>query len=284
MLHRLQPYRDPLVQVIADALAKALEAHRKSATSETSIEFECRLGTYSAARHSFTHPFSTHTNTPAVLQEGPTALPFFFFSGVSQPTFYALHDELKKASTGRGVPPRSTVTLSVHTVGALRAEYAMNDQCNEGVLQSVTEKERIFAHNVRCPTWAADFRLSVSREKRVCIDNWTSDKWEHVIPKISRLRQRKSVSVSPLFTIDLSVVRSFTDHSRFVNPLGPRLQVPLVSAPYLSYDVELEVKIDALKREVHRTRLLDSTAWRTAENVLTLLQFMTVKRENSRQK
>ncbi|AAZ12496.1 hypothetical protein, conserved [Trypanosoma brucei brucei TREU927] len=277
MLQRIPPYRDPLVQLLADALIRGLEIYRKNATSDVLVEFECRLGTYSASRHNFTHPFATNTQTPAVLDTAASAAPFHFFSGVSQATFHALHEKLKKTAPAACVPSRSTATLFVHTAGTQRLEYAMNASCSEGQLLSGSEKERLFVHDVRCPAWAADFRVCVSRETRIPVKTWDLSTWQLFTPKVSRLRQRKSVRVGALLTVDLAVVRSFTDHSRIARPLGQQLQLPLISAPYLSHDVELEVNLEALHREVRRTRLVESTVWHTAQDVLKLIQFLTVK-------
>ncbi|RHW71371.1 mRNA capping enzyme [Trypanosoma brucei equiperdum] len=153
----------------------------------------------------------------------------------------------------------------------------MNASCSEGQLLSGSEKERLFVHDVRCPAWAADFRVCVSRETRIPVKTWDLSTWQLFTPKVSRLRHRKSVRVGALLTVDLAVVRSFTDHSRIARPLGQQLQLPLISAPYLSHDVELEVNLEALHREVRRTRLVESTVWHTAQDVLKLIQFLTVK-------
>ncbi|KAH8614239.1 putative mRNA capping enzyme beta chain [Trypanosoma vivax] len=283
MLQRIPVYRDPLVELVADALKRALVLYRStysnSPRSATYIEFECRLGTYSPSRHNCTQVFHTRTTTPAVLDVSPTAAPFFFFAGVAPSTFKELHNAMKRISPPGAMPPKSSITLSVRTSGQERLEYAMNPECSDGHLIAISEKERLFTHDVRCPAWAADFRLCVSRERTTAIDAWDPSKWKEFTPKVSRLRQRKSVRVSPLLNADLSVVRSFTDHTHFEKPWGPQLRVPLVSAPHVSYDVELEVNMAVLHREVRRTRLLDSTVLHTAKEVLAFLQFMAMKRE-----
>ncbi|RNE98296.1 hypothetical protein TraAM80_08941 [Trypanosoma rangeli] len=276
MLHRIPPYRDPLQQVLSDALRRALELYRREASAGVSVEFECRLGTFSASRHTYAHPFPTHTCTPAVL-DGHSATPFFFFAGVAQPTFTALHDALK--TLGASMPPRSSTMLSVRATGKDRLEYAMNEACNRGRLLAITEKERVFFHDVRCPGWGADFRVSVSREQTLDAATWNPARWEAFTPSVSRLRQRKSVQIDPLFSVDMAMVRSFTDHSRFVQPWSPELQVPFISAPRVSFDVEVEVNIPALHRMVKQTGLVDSTPQRTALDLLMLLQFLAEKRE-----
>lgn len=276
MLHRIPAYRDPLTQVLSDALKRALSVYRREMAAGVSVEFECRLGTFSASRHNYTNPFSTHTLTPALLDEQSTT-PFFFFVGVAQPTFIALHDTLK--SIKASLPPRSSTVLSVRTTGKERLEYAMNEACNSGRLLTIVEKERVFSHDVRCPGWAADFRVSVSREKLIDAATWGPAKWEAFMPSVSRLRQRKSVRVNPLLSVDMAMVRSFVDHSRFARPWSPELRVPFVSAPDVSFDVELEVDMPALHRIVKQTRLLDSTVEKTAQDTLTVLQFLAAKRD-----
>ncbi|KEG09952.1 hypothetical protein DQ04_04391020 [Trypanosoma grayi] len=276
MLHRIPAYRDPLAEVLSDALKRALVVYRREMAAGVSVEFECRLGTFSASRHTYTHPLPTHTATPALLEAQPTA-PFFFFAGVAQPTFVALHEALKAVSVS--VPPRSTTVLSVRTAGTERLEYSMNEECNSGSLLAAVEKERVFSHDVRCPSWAADFRVSVSRERVLDAQAWGPAKWEAFTPNVSRLRQRKSVRVTPLLAVDIAMVRSFTDHSRFSRPWGAEVRVPYISAPQVSFDVELEIDMPALHRAVKQTRLLDATAWHTAQDALRVLQFLTVKRE-----
>ncbi|EAN85462.1 hypothetical protein C3747_101g90 [Trypanosoma cruzi] len=276
MLHRIPAYRDPLLQVLSDALKRALDFYRREMSAGMSVEFECRLGTFSASKHTYAHPFPTHTLTPALL-DGQSTTPFFFFAGVAQPSFIAAHETLK--TIGASMPPRSSTVLSVRTVGKDRLEYAMNEACNSGHLLTIVEKERIFSHDVRCPGWGADFRVSVSREKTIDRETWNQAKWESFTPNISRLRQRKSVRIDPFLSVDMAMVRSFTDHSRFVRPWSPELQVPFISAPHVSFDVELEVNMPALHRVVKQTRLVESTLGRTALDLLTVLQFLAAKRE-----
>ncbi|RNF15000.1 uncharacterized protein Tco025E_05658 [Trypanosoma conorhini] len=275
MLQRIPAYRDPLLQVLSDALRRALDLYRREMSAGVSVEFECRLGTFSASRHTYAHPFPTHTLTPAVL-DGQSTTPFFFFAGVAQPSFTALHDALK--AVGAAMPPRSSTVLSVRTTGKHRLEYAMNEACNRGRLLAITEKERVFFHDVRCPGWGADFRVSVSREQTLDAATWTPAQWESFAPSVSRLRQRKSLHVAPLLSLDMAMVRSFTDHSRFARPWSAELQVPFVSAPRVSFDVEVEVDMPALRRAVRQTRLVDSTLERTALDLLTVLQFLAEKR------
>ncbi|KAH9597823.1 mRNA triphosphatase Cet1-like [Trypanosoma melophagium] len=278
MLQRIPAYRDPLVQVLSDALKRALDVYRREMSAGVSVEFECRLGTFSTSRHTYTHSFPTHTTTPALL-EVQSITPFFFFAGVAQPTFQALHTALK-TTAGVSMPARSTTVLSVRTAGKTRLEYAMNATCNTGRLIAVVEKERILSNDIRCPRWASDFRVSVSREKCIHADAWGKSQWATFTPSVSRLRQRKTIRISPILSLDIAMVRSFTDHTRFAVPWSPELRVPFISAPQVSYDVELEVNLPLLYRTVKKTRLLDSTVERTSQDVLAMLQFLTLKREN----